>query len=145
MSSKHSQLKKSLSDIDSFYDCQPSLSSKVSKALNRLLKVLIIVIRVQSHSVEALPTGLQKNHTHRPVPVVSIASSASAQTCCHTDAIGKERTFKYKLTVTSVSILKTFWGSSLVSRGSSFSEGGSIFKFQVEKALSLKVYTYPSF
>ena len=35
-------------------------------------------------------TGLQESHTHRPVRVVSIASSTSAQTCCHTDVIGKE-------------------------------------------------------
>ena len=35
-------------------------------------------------------TGLQESHTHRPVPVVSIASSTSAETCCHTDIIGKE-------------------------------------------------------
>ena len=55
MFSKHSQ---SLNDADSFDDCQPSLSKlgkhQVSEALNRLLKVLIIVINVQSHSVEAL-------------------------------------------------------------------------------------------
>ena len=36
-------------------------------------------------------TGLQESHTHRPVPVVSMASSTSAQTCCHTDVIGKKR------------------------------------------------------
>ena len=46
MFSKLSQLKKSLSDADSFDDCQPSLSklgnsSKVSEALNRLLKVVM--------------------------------------------------------------------------------------------------------
>ena len=35
-------------------------------------------------------TGLQESHTHRPVPVVSVALSTSAQTCCHTDVIGKE-------------------------------------------------------
>ena len=35
-------------------------------------------------------TGLQESHTQRPVPVVSIASSTSVQTCCHTDVIGKE-------------------------------------------------------
>ena len=35
-------------------------------------------------------TGLQESDTLRPVPVVPIASSTSAQTCCHTDVIGKE-------------------------------------------------------
>ena len=35
-------------------------------------------------------TGLQESHTHRPVTVISIASSTSAQTCCHTYVIGKE-------------------------------------------------------
>ena len=61
---------------------------------------------------------------------------------------------KSKLTVTYVSILKT-WDSileifedqvsRLEDRVSSFDDRGSSFKFRFKKALSLKVYTYLSF
>ena len=54
MFSKHSQLKNSLSGADSFDDSQMEIVKGVRSLKScRLLKVLIIVIRAQSHSVEA--------------------------------------------------------------------------------------------
>ena len=48
-----------------------------------------LITRREGGSIKLL-IYTQENHTYIPVPVVSNASSASAQTCCHRDVIGKE-------------------------------------------------------
>ena len=46
-----------------------------------------LITRRENGSIKLL---VYRKAKHRPVPVVLIASSASAQSCCHTDVIGKE-------------------------------------------------------
>ena len=77
MFSKHSQLKKSLSDTDSF--------EKNEKKNGQIPFLDTVTTRREDRNY----CFTRKPHTHRPVPVVSIASSSSAQTCCHMDTVGK--------------------------------------------------------
>ena len=46
-----------------------------------------LITRRENGSIKLL---VYRKAKHRPVPVVLIASSTSAQSCCHTDVIGKE-------------------------------------------------------